>query len=138
MGMWDGDKADGRKGGSVIGKSLKIRREAKAMHDKATNDPAIREVWIGISQMVFVMWQKEGVGPEAHSPSTWVASFTEMGPLADKPPTRQELEYWKAVCDLRMRTPLFPPDWLAPIQAMIAAADILLEDAVVGPSSERY
>lgn len=122
---------------------FKARREAKRLRARAEADPAIRRSWLLLHAAVFVGFQKEGVGPDAHEPSMWRSIFEEFEGQA---PSRQELEWWRTVC-IRSQsadgwvvqlTGQYHQQMLPVLAAMIEAIDAMLPEAAVGPSSERY
>lgn len=113
---------------------LKTRRLAKRLRGRAEADPAIRDSWMRAHDAIFVGFQVGGVGPNAYDHATWRAMFEEY---EGGPPSRQELEYWRAICEIR-RSAACPGGWLPAITAMIDVIDELLPEAAVGPSNERY
>lgn len=122
---------------------FKQRRIAKRLLARAEADPAIRADWMQAHKMLFIGFQVAGVGPNAHDPDHWRDSFKDCLGFHDKDsgdssPTRQELEWWRAMCEHRRSIKMCPGGWLPALNAMIAACDSMLPAALVGPSSERY
>ena len=113
---------------------LKTRRQAKRLRARAEADPAVRETWVRRHDAIFMGFQVAGVGPNAYEPSSWQAMFEEF---EGGPPSRQELEWWRAACVIRQSV-MCPGGWLPAIAAMIDAIDEALPDAADGPSNERY
>lgn len=83
---------------------------------------------------MFTGFQAEGIGSNAYNSTTWRAMLEER---ENVPPCRQELEYWRAMCEIR-RSALCPRSWRPAIAAIIEAIDEMLPYATVGPSNVRY
>ena len=113
---------------------LKLRRAMRRLRERAEADPAIRAVWIKCHDALFVGAQVGGFGPNSHDPSCWVDI---VGSIGDRPPNRQELEWWKAMCMGRLAAPC-PREWEVVIGATVQAITSMFADAAVGPSDERY
>ena len=113
---------------------LKTRRQAKRLRARAEADRAVRDSWVRRHDAIFMGFQVAGVGPNAYEPSSWCEMFRDFD---GGPPSRQELEWWRAMCGLRSSR-MIPGGWLPAIAAMIDAIDAMLPEAVVGPSPERY
>lgn len=84
--------------------------------------------------LVFTGFQAAGIGSNAYNSATWRAMLEER---ENVPPSRQELEYWRAMCEIR-GSALCPRAWRPAIAAIIEAKDEMLPCATAGPSSVRY
>lgn len=115
---------------------LKQRKEAKRLRSRAEADPAIRDAWVKSHDLIFVGFQVAGVGPNAWRTDTWVEHLSSSSMVPD--PTRQELEWWSAMCRLRLSSTGCPGGWKVALEAMIEAVDHLLPDAPDGPGEESY
>lgn len=113
---------------------LKERRLAKRLRAKAEADPAVRDSWMRRHDLIFIGFQAAGIGPNAYNSTAYRAMLEEH---KDGPPSRQELEYSRSMCEIR-GSALCPRAWLPAIAAIIEAIDEMLPYAAAGPSNARY
>ena len=101
-------------------KGSQLLRQAKA-------DPAIRASWMSLYYSTLTEPRRG-----ASDPNAWRSVFKA---LEGGPPCRQELEWWRASCELAARMDHLR---LPTLNAMVQAIDSMLPDAPDGPSDESY